>query len=195
MPPAARRSTAAICRPRPGRKTRKAADRPGRTRCLKTTPSSAWASGLTVDKQTQYARELLLKLSGEIGESMANDLLNAPQADEADLFEQRQRVAELKKRLAGIALRRCGQPAEHRRRAGQEIGVARGRRRLGLRHRLRRARPRARFRPQRQHPGARHRGLFEHRRPGFESHAARRPSPNSPPTARNPPRKTSACWQ
>jgi pyruvate-ferredoxin/flavodoxin oxidoreductase len=58
---------------------------------------------LTVDKQTQYARELLLKLSGEIGESIANDLLNAPQADEADLFEQRQRVAELKKRLAGIA--------------------------------------------------------------------------------------------
>jgi pyruvate-ferredoxin/flavodoxin oxidoreductase len=58
---------------------------------------------LTLDKQTQYARELLLKLSGEIGESMANDLLNAPQADEADLFEQRQRVAELKNRLAGIA--------------------------------------------------------------------------------------------
>jgi pyruvate-ferredoxin/flavodoxin oxidoreductase len=57
---------------------------------------------LTVDKQTQYARELLLRLSGEIGESLANDLLNAPQADEADLFEQRQRVAELKTRLAAM---------------------------------------------------------------------------------------------
>jgi pyruvate-ferredoxin/flavodoxin oxidoreductase len=55
---------------------------------------------LTLDKQTEYARELVLKLSGQIGEKLACDLLNAPQADEADLFEQRQRVAELKRRLA-----------------------------------------------------------------------------------------------
>jgi pyruvate-ferredoxin/flavodoxin oxidoreductase len=55
---------------------------------------------LTVDKQAQYAREMVDKLASEIGESLAGDLLNAPQADEADLFEQRQRVAELKKRLA-----------------------------------------------------------------------------------------------
>ena len=44
----------------------------------------------------------------------------------------------------------------------------RGRRRLGLRHRVRRARPRARDRPRRERPGARHRGLLEHRRPGVE---------------------------
>ncbi len=55
---------------------------------------------LTLDKQAQHARELLLKLSGEVGESFANDLLNAPQADEADLAEQRLRVADLKKRLS-----------------------------------------------------------------------------------------------
>jgi pyruvate-ferredoxin/flavodoxin oxidoreductase len=57
---------------------------------------------LTVDKQAQFARELLKKMEGEIGGVLVNDLLNAPQSDEADLFEQRQRVAALKNRLAQI---------------------------------------------------------------------------------------------
>ncbi len=60
-----------------------------------------------------------------------------------------------------------------RRRAGADERVDRRRRRLGVRHRLRRPRPRARG-PQREHPRARHRGLLEHRRPGVEGHAARR---------------------
>ena len=55
---------------------------------------------LTLDKQTEYARELVSKLAGEIGESLAADLLHAPQVDEADLFDQRQRVIQLKKQLA-----------------------------------------------------------------------------------------------
>ena len=50
----------------------------------------------------------------------------------------------------------------------------RRRRWLGLRHRLRRARPRARVGPQRQHPRARHGGVLEYRRPGLEVHAPRR---------------------
>ena len=49
----------------------------------------------------------------------------------------------------------------------------RRRRRLGLRHRLRRPRPRARLRPRREHPRAGHRGLLEHGRPGVEGDAAR----------------------
>ena len=48
------------------------------------------------------------------------------------------------------------------------------RRRLGLRHRLRRPRPGPVVGPQRQHPRPRHRGLLEHRRPGVEGDAARR---------------------
>ena len=48
------------------------------------------------------------------------------------------------------------------------------RRRLGLRHRLRRPGPRPRLGPRRQHPGAGHRGLLEHRRPGVEVDSARR---------------------
>jgi pyruvate-ferredoxin/flavodoxin oxidoreductase len=57
---------------------------------------------LTLDKQSEYARELVSKLAAEIGEQLAADLLHAPQADEADLFEQRLRVSELKKKLAAI---------------------------------------------------------------------------------------------
>ena len=47
------------------------------------------------------------------------------------------------------------------------------RRRLGLRHRLRRPRPRPGHEPQRQRPRPRHRGLFQHGRPGLQVHADR----------------------
>ncbi len=42
-PPAARRSTAATCRRRPGPPTARVAGPPGPTRCSRTTPSSVWA--------------------------------------------------------------------------------------------------------------------------------------------------------
>ena len=77
---------------------------------------------------------------------------------------------------------RCGARADGRS-AGRDPADAHGapgppqrldrrRRRLGVRHRLRRARSRARLGPQRQHPRARHRGVLEHRRAGLEVHAA-----------------------
>ncbi|MEI9924311.1 MAG: 4Fe-4S binding protein [Bradyrhizobium sp.] len=44
MRPAAPRSTAAICRSRPGRRIARVVARPGRTRCLRTMPNSASAS-------------------------------------------------------------------------------------------------------------------------------------------------------
>ncbi len=56
---------------------------------------------LTLDKQNEFARELLLKLRSEIGATLVDELINASQADEAEIAEQRARVAELKKRLAG----------------------------------------------------------------------------------------------
>ena len=55
---------------------------------------------LSLDKQSEYARELVRRLEATIGGELAAALLDAPQRDEADLFEQRQRVAELKQRLA-----------------------------------------------------------------------------------------------
>jgi pyruvate-ferredoxin/flavodoxin oxidoreductase len=57
---------------------------------------------LTLDKQNEYARELLAQLSESIGEQLATDLLNADQTSEAGLRAQRERVVELKKRLQAI---------------------------------------------------------------------------------------------
>ena len=51
-------------------RTPTAAARPGPTRCSRTTPSSASACGWRVDKQTEYARELLERLAPQIGDEL-----------------------------------------------------------------------------------------------------------------------------
>ena len=56
---------------------------------------------LTVDKQSEYARELLTDLAGEIGQDLADELLNAEQTDEEGIQAQRTRVETLKEKLAG----------------------------------------------------------------------------------------------
>ncbi|MBN2145745.1 MAG: pyruvate:ferredoxin (flavodoxin) oxidoreductase [Anaerolineales bacterium] len=58
---------------------------------------------LTLDKQTEYARELLPQLASVIGEDLTTALLNADQTSEAGIREQRERVALLKQRLQGKA--------------------------------------------------------------------------------------------
>jgi pyruvate-ferredoxin/flavodoxin oxidoreductase len=57
---------------------------------------------LSVDKQTEFARQLVQRLAGTVGEQLAQALLNARQKDEADIFEQRQRVELLKDKIAKI---------------------------------------------------------------------------------------------
>ena len=57
---------------------------------------------LTIDKHTEFARELVKKLAGEIGEQLATELLEADQNDETGIFAQRERVEVLKKKLADI---------------------------------------------------------------------------------------------
>jgi len=54
---------------------------------------------VSIDKQTEFARELTRRLSREIGAELSTSILTAPQRDEADIFEQRERVALLKQRL------------------------------------------------------------------------------------------------
>ncbi len=54
---------------------------------------------ISIDKKTEIARELLQKLTAEVGKELANSILNAQQKDEADIYEQRQRVELLKQRL------------------------------------------------------------------------------------------------
>ena len=57
---------------------------------------------LSVDKQTEFARELVLQLGSQIGDELAAAILSASQKDEADIYEQRQRVSLLKERLQGV---------------------------------------------------------------------------------------------
>ncbi len=57
---------------------------------------------LTVDKQTEFAHELVQKLSAQIGADLADSLLNASQKTDAEINEQRKRVADLKTKIAKI---------------------------------------------------------------------------------------------
>jgi pyruvate-ferredoxin/flavodoxin oxidoreductase len=56
---------------------------------------------LALDKQAQYARELVLRLSPILGEELSERLVNADQSDEAGIKEQRERVRLLREKLQG----------------------------------------------------------------------------------------------
>ena len=99
---------------------------------------------------------------------------NNKQETEEEIAAQRALVAELNKRLAGDRHARREESAGLVRLPDPQEHLELRRRRLGLRHRLRRPGPRLRLRPRREHPGARHRGLLEHRRPGVEIDLPRR---------------------
>ena len=53
----------------------------------------------SIDKQTEFARELLLRSAEKVGDDLVGGILSAKQKDEADIYEQRQRVDILKERL------------------------------------------------------------------------------------------------
>lgn len=55
---------------------------------------------LTLDKQAEFARELLPQVAKEIGKDLVEGLLKADQSSEAGIQEQRARVSLLKQRLA-----------------------------------------------------------------------------------------------
>ncbi|MGZ5071004.1 MAG: pyruvate:ferredoxin (flavodoxin) oxidoreductase [Methylobacter sp.] len=57
---------------------------------------------ISLDKQTEFAQELLLALREQIGGELADAILNADQSDEAGIYEQRERVATLKQRLQNV---------------------------------------------------------------------------------------------
>lgn len=58
---------------------------------------------LTIDKFKVMAFELLDQLAGQIGDRLVADLKNADQSTEAGIQDQRNRVAELKKKLEGMS--------------------------------------------------------------------------------------------
>ncbi len=57
---------------------------------------------LTIDKQTEYARELLPHFTPELGQELIDGLLNADQSNELGIKQQRERVAAVKEKLSGL---------------------------------------------------------------------------------------------
>ncbi len=56
---------------------------------------------LTLDKQQQYARELVEQFREKLGSELTDGILGAAQVTESDYAAQRERVAQLKARMAG----------------------------------------------------------------------------------------------
>jgi pyruvate-ferredoxin/flavodoxin oxidoreductase len=57
---------------------------------------------LAIDKQNEYARELLGRLSPQIGDVLVGALLDADQSNDVGILEQRERVELLKQRIADL---------------------------------------------------------------------------------------------
>ncbi|MBI3121953.1 MAG: 4Fe-4S binding protein, partial [candidate division NC10 bacterium] len=60
---------------------------------------------LALDKHAEYARELVARLSGALGDELAQALLDADQSSEAGIQAQRERVTRLKEKLPGLRTR------------------------------------------------------------------------------------------
>ncbi|BAZ87626.1 pyruvate:ferredoxin (flavodoxin) oxidoreductase [Dolichospermum compactum] len=58
---------------------------------------------LSIDKQAEFAAELLQQLSSEIGDNLVNAILKAEQKTEADIWDQRERIVILKHKLDEIS--------------------------------------------------------------------------------------------
>src|SRR5256884_6998355 len=58
---------------------------------------------LSIDKQTEFAQELVKRLAGTIGQNLVRALLDAPQITESDFRVPRGRVAALKEKLAPMS--------------------------------------------------------------------------------------------
>jgi pyruvate-ferredoxin/flavodoxin oxidoreductase len=58
---------------------------------------------VAIDKQTEYARELLDSLKAQLPQTLVDALLKADQTDEAGLYEQRERVAALDQLLESLS--------------------------------------------------------------------------------------------
>ena len=57
---------------------------------------------LALERKRAYAETLLSRLASSLGDALVEGLRDAPQTTEAEIAEQRERVAELKRRLAGL---------------------------------------------------------------------------------------------
>jgi len=58
---------------------------------------------VSIDKQKEFAAELLQKLAAVLGQELVTGILHANQSDEAGIYEQRERVAALKQKLQQLS--------------------------------------------------------------------------------------------
>ena len=56
----------------------------------------------SIDRQAQFARELLVRLKDGVGADLADALLNNPQKEEKEIAQQRENVKKLEEKLSGI---------------------------------------------------------------------------------------------
>ena len=156
------------------------------TRCSRTTPSSASACGWRVD-QHDGAGARAARAAGrrDRRRRWPTALLEADQPTRRASRRSASGSRRCGETLAAIdapearAARRCSPTTWCRRACGSSAATA------GPTTSASAASTTCcRMRPRRQRPGARHRGLLEHRRPGVEGDAARRRRPSSPPPAR-----------
>ncbi|YAF95075.1 MAG: pyruvate:ferredoxin (flavodoxin) oxidoreductase [Nodularia sp. CChRGM 3473] len=75
---------------------------------------------LSLDKQAEFAAELLQQLGSELDEKLVNSILTAEQKTEADIWEQRERVTLLKQTLDKIL---TTNPTKYTTREKTNIGV------------------------------------------------------------------------
>jgi pyruvate-ferredoxin/flavodoxin oxidoreductase len=70
---------------------------------------------VSLDKQREFAAELLQRLSAQVGEPLVRRILGNPSKDESDIYEQREAVAALKAKLAAIIAerKRAGERETH----------------------------------------------------------------------------------
>ena len=57
---------------------------------------------VSIDKQRQFALELVQEMAGQVGDTLAGQIIGASQKDEADIYDQRARIVELKQKLEKI---------------------------------------------------------------------------------------------
>ncbi|WP_066423971.1 pyruvate:ferredoxin (flavodoxin) oxidoreductase [Anabaena sp. 4-3] len=60
---------------------------------------------LSVDKQTEFAAELLRQFSSELGDKLVDSILKAEQKTEADIWEQRERVKQVRQKLDKLLIK------------------------------------------------------------------------------------------
>ena len=163
-------------RPRRGRSTPTGAARRGRTRCSRTTPSSGWGCGSppTATPSSPAAGLPSCATPWALSSSTRSCLRRSCASPSCASSASGSPSSSVGSRPGRSGRPPGGGPAQRARPPDPAQRLDRRRRRLGLRHRLGRARSRAGQRQERQRAGDGHRGVLQHRRADVEGDAARR---------------------